>query len=65
MKEEKNHKKPFIYYYVLVLLVVMLFNALVMPLFNRMRVKEVDYSTFLTMVEEGKVAQVDVYKRQI
>nr|WP_122011691.1 ATP-dependent zinc metalloprotease FtsH [Maliibacterium massiliense] len=59
MKEEKNHKKPFIYYYVLVLLVVMLFNALVMPLFNRMRVKEVDYSTFLTMVEEGKVAQVE------
>lgn len=67
MKEQKNNKKPFIYYYVVVLLVIILLNVLVIPYVNKMqsRVKQVDYGTFLTMIETGDVTTVEIDDRQI
>ena len=52
MKEVKSPKKPLIYYYGMALLVVLLFNMVVSPLLMRSRVSEVDYGTFMKMIEE-------------
>ncbi|MGN0794526.1 MAG: ATP-dependent zinc metalloprotease FtsH [Aristaeellaceae bacterium] len=65
MDEVKTPKKPFIYYYVIVLVVLFLFNALVMPLISSNRVIEVDYGTFMRMTDEDKVGVVSVQTNQI
>ena len=52
MKEVKSPKKPLIYYYGIVLLVLLLFNILVAPLLLRQQVIEVDYGTFMNMIDE-------------
>ncbi|MCI5700066.1 MAG: ATP-dependent zinc metalloprotease FtsH [Lachnospiraceae bacterium] len=58
--DKKPSKKPFIFYYSIVLLIVMLLNALLFPAVLQSRVKEVEYSTFLEMVDSGKVTNVAV-----
>ncbi|WP_186423366.1 ATP-dependent zinc metalloprotease FtsH [Lacrimispora celerecrescens] len=55
---QKNQKKPFIFYYIIVLLVMILFNALTVPWIQSKSVTEVPYSTFLEMVDQGKVQAV-------
>ncbi|MEL7647247.1 MAG: ATP-dependent zinc metalloprotease FtsH [Sedimentibacter sp.] len=67
MKEHKDNKKPFIYYYMIVMFVVILLNAAVFPYVNRMqsKVHEVDYGTFLSMVEDGDVTKVEINDKQI
>lgn len=45
MKEVKSPKKPLIYYYCIVLLVLMVFNSFIVPLIARQQIKEVDYGT--------------------
>ncbi len=54
----KNHKKPFIYYYAIVLLLMILFNAMAVPWIQSKSVTEVPYNTFLEMVDAGKVQEV-------
>ncbi len=65
MNEVKNPRKPLIYYYLIVLLVVFLFNALVMPLIDTQRITETDYNTFMAMTLEGNVGKVSVEENQI
>lgn len=65
MKEYKTPKKPIMYYYFIGLLVLMLLNYFVFPQFMKHQVKEVDYGTFLTMVDEGKVNEVEVSTEEI
>ena len=65
MKEVKDPKKPLYYYYGVVLLILLAFNFLVLPLLNQYRVKEVDYGTFLTMVKNREVGEVEVQSSQI
>ncbi len=67
MKEQNNTKKPFIYYYMVVLLVLIIFNALVFPYIQKIQSKiiEVDYGTFLNMVEAGEVTKVELDESQI
>ena len=60
MNEIKEPRKPLIYYYLIVFLAIMLFNALLMPIIAERQIKEVDYSTFMQMVEEGKVDKAEV-----
>ncbi|WP_313581615.1 ATP-dependent zinc metalloprotease FtsH [Lacrimispora sp.] len=55
---QNKQKKPFIFYYVIVLLVMILFNALTVPWIQSKSVTEVPYSTFLEMVDQGKVQAV-------
>ena len=57
-KDNKDNKKPLFYYIYIVVLALLLLNAFVFPLFSGHRVQEVGYSTFLKMVDEGKVKQV-------
>ena len=65
MKEVKTPKKPFLYYYFIALMALMFLNSFVFPRFMRDQVKEVDYGTFLTMIDEGKVEKVEVTSEEI
>lgn len=65
MKEVKSPKKPLIYYYSIVLVLVVLFNALVAPLIIHRSVKEVDYGTFMQMTYDGEIGQVEIQYNQI
>ncbi|MBQ8200740.1 MAG: ATP-dependent zinc metalloprotease FtsH [Clostridia bacterium] len=65
MDEIKNPRKPVIYYYVIVLLVIFLFNALVMPMIDTQRIVEVDYGKFMDMTLNGNVGLVNVESNQI
>ena len=62
MKEKKPHKKSWLYYYGIILLLLVVLNSFIFPALYNMsgKVQEVDYGTFLTMVDEGKVNQVDI-----
>ena len=63
MKEVKSPKRPLIYYYCIVLLLIMLFNFLAMPWMAQHQIKEVDYNTFVAMVEEGQVGQAEIQEQ--
>lgn len=60
MKEVKKPKKPLIFYYLLVLLVMMLLNSLLFPRLLKQQVENVDYGTFLDMVDEKQVEMVQM-----
>jgi cell division protease FtsH len=63
--EIKNTKKPFIYYLIIVMTVVLLINTFIIPMFLKRHVTQVDYGTFLREVENGRVTTVEVQDRQI
>ena len=65
MKEVKSPKKPLIYYYGIVLLIILLFNLLVTPLLSHQQVEEVDYGTFMDMIDEKDIGTVQVEDTQI
>ena len=65
MKEVKSPKKPLIFYYGIALLVIVLFNVIVSPLLIKARVTEVDYGTFMSMIEQKKIGNVEVDDDQI
>ena len=64
MNEVKQPKRPLIYYYGLMLLLLMLFNFLFMPWLTKRQIHEVDYNTFVTMVEEGDVGAAEVQTQE-
>ena len=65
MKEVKTPKRPLIYYYCIVLLCILLFNLLVAPMLSRSQVTEVDYGTFMDMIEDKDIGAVQVEDTQI
>ena len=60
MQQVKKPKKPLIFYYVLVLLVMFVLNTFVVPGYLKHQIKEVDYGTFLTMLDNKEVAMAQV-----
>ena len=65
MKEKKTPKKPLIFYYSIILIVVMLLNALVFPSMLDRSVTQVGYNEFLEWVDEGRVSEVAMEENQI
>ena len=65
MKEVKSPKKPLLYYYGIILLVILLFNLIVSPLLMQQQVTEVDYGTFMRMIEEKNIGKVQVDSDEI
>ncbi len=65
MQEVKSPKKPLLYYYGVVLLVLLVFNLIVTPLLLKEEVTEVDYGTFMSMTEDKNIGQVQVEDQQI
>ena len=60
MQEVKKPRKPLIYYYIIVLAVLLIFNFLLMPWAAERRVTEVGYDRFIEMTEEEDVGQVEI-----
>ena len=60
MQEVKKPRKPLIYYYVIVLAVLLLFNFLFMPWAAERQVQEVGYDTFIEMTEKEEIGQVQI-----
>ena len=60
MKEVKNPKKPLIYYYIVIVSVIVLFNLVVTPLLLKGQVTDVDYGTFMTMIDNKNIGRVQV-----
>ena len=63
MNEVRPPKKPLLYYYGIVLIVVMLFNFLAMPWLSEHQIKDVDYNTFVTMTENGEVGRAQIQEQ--
>lgn len=63
--EKKNPKKPLIYYYTIALLVLLLLNTFLFPQLLATRVEEVDYGTFLTMIDEQNIGEVQIEDNEI
>ena len=63
MNEVKSPKKPLLYYYMIAILVVLLFNLLAMPWLAEHQIKDVDYNTFVSMTEQGKIGQVEIQQQ--
>ena len=65
MVEDPKSRKPFIYYYIIVLAIMMALNFLVVPFIKEGQIKQVDYGTFMTMTEKGEISKVDIQTNQI
>ena len=65
MKEVKTPKKPLLYYYTIVLIVLFLFNLIAMPMLSQFSIEEVGYSDFVNLTEEKKIDEVKVETNQI
>ena len=65
MQEMKTPKKPLIFYYVIAMIVLLLINFLVYPSLMQRQVQDVDYSTFLQMLDNKEVGYVDITDTQI
>ena len=63
MNEVRSPKKPLIFYYIVAMLLVMLFNFIAMPWLSQYQIKEVDYNTFVSMTEQGQVGQVEIQQQ--
>lgn len=65
MKEVKNPKKPLIFYYGVILLVVILLNLIAGPMLMQYQVKDVDYGTFLSMIADKNIGEVEIDNSEI
>ena len=64
MNEVKRPKKPLIYYYGIILLILLLFNLLALPRITQRQVVEVDYGTFMSMTESGEVGRAEIQEQE-
>ena len=65
MKEIKNQKKPFMYYCLLVLAVLVLLNTFFFPKYLKNQVEKVGYSTFLEMAKKKEIDKVELGEKEI
>ena len=65
MKEVKSPKKPLIYYYGLVLVILFLFNLIAPSFLGRPQIDEVDYGTFMDMIDDQDIGQVEITDTEI
>ena len=66
MNEVKSpNKKPLIYYYIIAMVLVFLFNSLALPYIARMQIKTVDYGEFMAMTYAKEIGRVDIQDNQI
>ena len=60
MNEVHSPKKPLIFYYMVAMLLVMLFNFIAMPWLSQYQIQEVDYNTFVSMTEKGEIGRAEI-----
>ncbi len=65
MKEVKNPRRPMLYYWGLVLLILLVLNIAVVPLMRQHSVREVGYNTFISMTDKHEIKEVEIQSNQI
>ena len=65
MKEVKTPRKQLVYYWIAAAAVILVLNLFVLPRVQTARVETVDYGTFMTMTEEGKIKEVQIESNAI
>ena len=65
MKEVRSPKRPMIFYYCMVLLIIFLFNMLIAPLLGHSQVTEVGYNTFMDMIDDRDIGLVQIEDTEI
>lgn len=65
MNFDQRNRKPFIYYYMIVMVLLLLFNMFIYPNLSQEEITEVDYGTFLRDVDSGSVVSVEVREKEI
>lgn len=60
MNEVKQPRRPLLYYTLIVLIIILILNAVVMPMIENSQIKEVDYNTFIEMTEKKEIKDVDI-----
>ena len=65
MQEVKSPKKSLLYYYGIALIILLLFNLIVAPLLAQRQVTVVDYGTFMSMIEEKNIGEVQIEDYEI
>ena len=65
MKEVKTPRKQLVYYWIAAAAVILVLNLFVLPRIQTARVETVDYGTFMTMTEEGKIKEVQIESNAI
>ena len=65
MKEVKAPKKPMLFYYILTLFLILMFNAMAKPYIDQMQIEKVDYGTFMNMTENQQIDKVEMQDNQI
>ena len=65
MNEVKMPKRPILAYYILIFLAIFLFNSIFVPMLRENAVKEVDFSSFMTMTENQEIDKVQVEQDKI
>ena len=60
MNEVHSPKKPLIFYYMVAMLLVMLFNFIAMPWLSQYQIQEVDYNTFVSRTEKGEIGRAEI-----
>jgi cell division protease FtsH len=64
-KKPKMPKKPMMYYYIIGLIIFVVLNTIIFPRFLEKKIEEVDYKTFLTMLENDQISEVELTENQI
>ena len=65
MNEVKQPRRPILIFYIVMLILMLLFNMFVIPAMAKQQIKEVDYGTFMTMTENGEIGKVEVRSNMI
>jgi cell division protease FtsH len=65
MQEVKSPKRPMTFYYGIVILLILLFNAMAVPYMEQSKIERVDYGTFMTMTDEQNIGKVEIQDNQI
>ena len=63
MEQVKRPKKPLMFYYTVVLIILILFNIIAMPYIKEKQIKDVDYGTFISMTEKKEIKKVELQQQ--
>ena len=63
MEQVKRPKKPLMFEYRIVLIILILFNIIAMPYIKEKQIKDVDYGTFISMTEKKEIKKVELQQQ--
>ena len=65
MNESRNNRRQYLIFGIICLLLLLIFNAIIVPMINASKVKETNYSFFLKQIDAGTVEQVQIEDTEI